>query len=73
MIICPLTSHGQFQTLRFPVLPTAENGLREPSAVMIGNLVAASREKCGEVIGSMTPEQMAEIDIRLAFVLGLGR
>lgn len=73
VLLCPLTSSGPFQTLRFPISPTAANGLRVSSAVMIGNLVAASREKCGDVIGSLTPEQMAEIDIRLAFVLGLGR
>lgn len=29
---------------------------------MINNIIAVQREKCGPVIGSLTAEQMAEID-----------
>ncbi len=73
VLVCPLTSTGPFMALRIQIEPDSRNGLRHPSAVMIGNIIAVTRAKCGPVIGALTSDQMSEIDIRLAFVLGLVR
>jgi mRNA interferase MazF len=63
ILICPVTrSESAVPTLRIVVEPTAGNGLRARSTVMINNIIAVQREKCGPVIGSLTAEQMAEID-----------
>lgn len=74
VLVCPLTStQGPFVMLRLAVQPSAHNNLRKTSFVMLSNIVAAPREKCGAVIGTLTTDQMADIDIRLAFILGLAR
>lgn len=73
VLVCPLTSmDGPYLLLRFGIEPTESNGLRETSFVMLNNIVAAPREKCGAVIGRLSIDQMAAIDARLAFVIGLG-
>jgi mRNA interferase MazF len=73
VLVCPLTSTaGPYLMLRFGVEPSESNGLRQTSFVMLSNIVAAPRAKCGAVIGQLTTEQMTAIDARLAFVLGLG-
>ncbi|AMJ59204.1 type II toxin-antitoxin system PemK/MazF family toxin [Bosea sp. PAMC 26642] len=72
VLVCPLTRNkSPAPSLRLVVAPTPANGLREISAVMVSSVIAVPREKCGAVIGSLTPEQMQEIDTRLAFILGL--
>ncbi|HEY5793878.1 MAG TPA: type II toxin-antitoxin system PemK/MazF family toxin [Bosea sp. (in: a-proteobacteria)] len=72
VLVCPLTStQGPFVMLRLAVQPSATNNLRRTSFVMLSNIVAAPREKCGPVIGSLSSDQMADVDIRLAFILGL--
>ena len=74
VLVCPLTStQGPFVMLRLAVEPSASNNLRRTSFVMLSNIVAAPREKCGPVIGSLSADQMTDIDIRLAFILGLAR
>jgi len=74
VLVCPLTStQGPFVMLRLAVQPSAHNNLRKTSFVMLSNIVAAPREKCGAVMGTLTADQMADIDIRLAFILGLAR
>jgi mRNA interferase MazF len=74
VLVCPLTSmQGPFVMLRLAVQPSVKNNLLRTSFVMLSNIVAAPREKCGPVIGALTTDQMADIDIRLAFILGLAR
>ena len=73
VLVCPLTSMGgPYLVLRFGIEPSESNGLRQTSFVMLSNIVAAPRAKCGAVIGQLSADQMAAIDARLAFVLGLG-
>ena len=72
VLVCPLTRNtSPAPSLRLAVGSTPANGLREVSSIMVSSVIAVPRERCGTVIGSLTPEQMQEIDIRLAFVLGL--
>jgi mRNA interferase MazF len=46
-------------TLRVPVQPSIENGLREPSQVMIDHIQSVRVQRISEVIG-----QLAETDLR---------
>jgi mRNA interferase MazF len=72
VLVCPLTSTtSDMSALRFAIAPTVPNGLRERSFVMLSNIIAAPRSKCGPVIGSLTRDQMLDINERLAFILGL--
>lgn len=74
VLVCPLTSsEAPVLRLRYSVSPTLENGLRVESRVMLTNIIAVPRDKCGSKIGSLTPGQIAEIDLLLAFVVGLTR
>ena len=59
--------------LRFPVAPSSETGLRFASTVMVDKVHVVPTVKCGPVIGAFNGDQMAEIDTRIAFVLGLSR
>ncbi|PZN97274.1 MAG: growth inhibitor PemK [Hyphomicrobiales bacterium] len=72
VIVCPLTSSGaDLPAMRYAIPPTAENGLRAASHVMLNNVATVSRAKCGAVVGSLTTDQTLAINERLAFVLGL--
>ena len=56
---------------RKPIQPTDQNGLREPSDVMIDKLVTLPRSKIGKVIGHLSSTEMAEITSALAVFLGI--
>ena len=72
VIVCPLTSSGSdVPAVRYRIKHSPENGLRADSLVMLNNVSAVSRDKCGDVLGSLSAEQMTAINERLAFVLGL--
>jgi mRNA interferase MazF len=74
VLVCPLTSMASdMSALRFAIAPSVQNGLRERSFVMLSNIIAAPRSKCGRVFGSLTHDQMLQINERLVFVLGLAR
>jgi mRNA interferase MazF len=57
---------------RIAVQPTAENGLREPSDVMVDWPQTVRTTAMGEVIGQLDPETMRSITEQLAIVLGIG-
>ena len=75
ILICPGTSHlvEGVEPRRLLILPTQENGLREPTQFQIDRLVAPRRTKCGGVIGQLDEQAMAEIDGLLTVILGLDR
>jgi len=57
--------------LRIPISPTAGNGLRKPSEVMVDNLQTAPLNRIGALIGAAEPEVMRRVDIALRLFLGL--
>jgi mRNA interferase MazF len=72
LLICPMTSDvGTASRFRPLIEPTAQNGLREPSVIMTDKVTAVPRRRCRERIGELTPEQIADLDTALMFVLGL--
>lgn len=67
------TTDDLVSTFRIPIEPSAANGLRFRSILMLDKIMVVWRVKCGPVIGRLQAEQMAEADTCLALVLGLNR
>ena len=58
--------------LRVLVQPDAENGLIQPSWVMIDKAMSVKRERIGRVIGLVREETMLTVTRNLAVFLGMG-
>lgn len=58
--------------LRVLVQPDAENGLIQPSWVMIDKAMSVKRERIGRVIGRVRDETMLTVTRNLAVFLGMG-
>lgn len=58
--------------LRVLVQPDAENGLIQPSWVMIDKAMSVKRERIGRVIGRVPDETMLTVTRNLAVFLGMG-
>lgn len=58
--------------LRVLVQPDAENGLLQPSWVMIDKAMSVKRERVGRVIGRVREETMLTVTRNLAVFLGMG-
>ena len=70
--ICPLTSDmTEAELLRIPVFPSAENGLREPSRLMVDKLSTISRDKAGRRIGQLEAADFGALEAAIAAFLGL--
>jgi mRNA-degrading endonuclease toxin of MazEF toxin-antitoxin module len=61
-----------FADSRLLVEPTTENGLRTASVVMTEKIYPVSRARAQAPIGRLSELVMAQLNNRLAFVLGLG-
>lgn len=57
--------------LRLTVTPSARNGLRVPSQVMIDKSMTIRREKIGPVFGQLEDEAMVSVTRLLAVFLGI--
>ncbi|MFI6364326.1 type II toxin-antitoxin system PemK/MazF family toxin [Nocardia sp. NPDC050630] len=70
--ICPITSHDVDAPLaRVMLEPTEDNGLRQPSYVMVDKVTTAPREKLGQRIGQASKQDMLRIDRYLVVFLGV--
>ncbi|MDP1526243.1 MAG: type II toxin-antitoxin system PemK/MazF family toxin [Rhodocyclaceae bacterium] len=70
--ILPLTSElRETPIFRIRVLPSATNGLRAPSDVMVDKLHTVSRDKIRETIGLIGDEHLIEIERAVAVWLGI--
>jgi mRNA interferase MazF len=58
--------------IRLTVEPTAENGLRTPSQIMIDKAMTVRREKLGEPFGHLGEEAMISINRLLAVFFAFG-
>ena len=73
VLVCLMTSDVDgFADSRLLVEPTTENGLRTASVVMTEKIYPVSRAKTQARIGRLSEPVMAQLNNRLAFVLGLG-
>ncbi len=71
VVICQMTSEISDATdFRVTIEPSERNGLRARSQIMADNPVTVLRARVGQVIGRLTGEDMARLNIALAFVMG---
>ena len=72
--VLPVTSELRDTPLfRVMVQPTAANGLRRTSQVMVDKAMTVARDKIGEQIGQLESEALIEVDRCLALFLGIVR
>jgi mRNA interferase MazF len=72
VIICQMTSQlVDAPDFRITIEPSLENGLREPSQVMVDKPVTVRRDRVGQVIGRLNAAQMAQVNAAIALVMGL--
>ncbi len=70
--LCPVTSDLQPATLfRMGVIPSSGNGLKKRSQVMVDKITSLPLKRIGKVIGSLSSEQIRNIDTSLKLWLGL--
>jgi mRNA interferase MazF len=70
--LCPLTSHLVDAPLfRININPTAKNGLKLDSQIMVDKIVSVPREKIGEQLGLLSTRQILEMNQALALWIGL--
>jgi hypothetical protein len=54
-----------------PIEPSDANGLKTPSQVMVGKIVAMPRDKCGRVMGRITDSERGALNHMLSVVIGI--
>ncbi len=62
----------EWPLLRITVPPTAANGLREPSQIMIDKAATVARAKLGSCIGRLEADSLRSVERALQAFLGLG-
>lgn len=73
VVVCPITSELVDAPLfRVAVQPTASNGLRRPSQVMVDKLIALRRDRIKRRPGVLSADEMARINSALRLWLDLG-
>ncbi|HEY1890398.1 MAG TPA: type II toxin-antitoxin system PemK/MazF family toxin [Steroidobacteraceae bacterium] len=72
VIVCQMTSDiADAPDFRITVEPTEKNGLRTRSQVMADKPVTIRRERIGRRIGSLSEKDVDQLNVALAFVMGL--
>ena len=57
--------------LRVTALPSAENGLQQPSQVMVDKAMTVKRERIGPAFGRIEPDTLLQVERCLAVFLGI--
>jgi len=69
--VLPLTSHVlSLERCRVVVNPTRQNGLQKVSQVMVEKASTVPRDRAGQLIGRLSPEEMTAVNRALAVFLG---
>lgn len=70
--LCPITSNLQTVPLfRLNLSPSADNGLKKPSQIMIDKINSQPSKRIGSVIGRLSADQMRAVDAALRLWMGL--
>jgi len=59
--------------LRVTIAPSSDNGLRQPSQIMIDKAMTVMRTKIRETFGRLDADALIEVERRLAVFLGIAR
>jgi len=72
VVVCQMTSDcSDAPDFRVTIDPTDKNGLRVRSQVMADKPVTIRRERIGQRVGRLDGNDIARLNIALAFVMGL--
>jgi mRNA interferase MazF len=72
IVVCQMTSEwSDAPDFRVSIEPSEHNGLRVRSQVMADKPVTIRRERVGRKIGNLNDDDIARVNIALAFVMGL--
>ena len=72
VVVCQMTSElSEAPEFRVTIEPTKGNGLRSRSEVMADKPVTIRRERVGRVVGRLDEDDIARLNVVLAFVMGL--
>lgn len=71
VVLCPITSVIRNLSFRLLLPPVASLGLQLPSEVMIDKIQVVRRDRIARIVGRLDDRLIAELDLRLTFVLGL--
>jgi mRNA interferase MazF len=72
VVVCQMTSDGDdAPDFRVIVKPSARNGLRARSHIMPDKPVTIRRARIGRRIGHLDDDDIARLNVALAFVIGL--
>jgi mRNA interferase MazF len=72
VVVCQMTSElSDASDFRVTIEPTKSNGLRAPSQVMADKPVTIRRERVGQRVGRLDEQDIARLNVALAFVMGL--
>ena len=71
VVVCQMTSEVVEAEFRIVVEPGPGTGLRSRSQVMADKPVTIRRERIGQQIGRLGPDDLSRLNVALAFVLGL--
>ena len=72
IVVCPLTTDTTLApTIRLPVEPGVQSGLRAPCKLMVDKLTAVPRRRLGRRVGSLTSEEVKHLNRALFVFLGL--
>jgi mRNA interferase MazF len=72
LVVCPVTSELVDAPLfRIAVQPSAGNGLRKPSQVMVDKVIALRRDRIKRRAGTLGVGELARVDVALRLWLAL--
>jgi mRNA interferase MazF len=72
VVVCQMTSElSEAPEFRVTIEPTKRNGLRARSQVIADKPVTIRRERIGRQVGRLDEQEIARLNVALAFVIGL--
>lgn len=71
VVVCPVTSELRTALFRVTVEPSAVNGLKALSQVMVDKLLTLPRSKVSAAFGHLEDERMRAVDKALLLVIGV--
>jgi len=72
LTICPFTTHLiEASLFRLLVSPSKQNGLKEPSQIMVDKITSLKRDKIHQKIGTLTADQIKKLNDAVSLWLDL--
>jgi mRNA interferase MazF len=70
--VCPFTTNPvEAPLLRLPIDPSEDNGLEQPSQLMVDKVTTVPRSSLGERLGKLRDEELVALNRSLIVFLGL--